>query len=280
MVNETCLVLGGGGVAGISWMTGLLAGLADTGHDVTDATLIIGTSAGSTVAAQLSSGRSLAELFARQSEPALQVRELPATVDLATYGASLGAVLQGAAPGEEAWRRIGAFALAASTVPEAARREVVAARLASHEWPVRRLQIVAVDTATGAPRVFDRASGVPLVDAVTASCAVPGVWPAVTIGGARYMDGGARSSDNADLASGFARVIVVSPLGLAWMLPTPYPLRDVVARLRSEGSDVTVLTPDEASIAAMGQNPLDPATRTPSAHAGRAQGRARPRSAL
>jgi NTE family protein len=280
MMNETCLVLGGGGLAGIAWMTGLLAGLAEAGNDVTDASLIIGTSAGSAVAAQLGSGLSLEALFARQSEPALQTREIPAHVDLATYGASVGAALQGVTSSEDAWRRIGALALAADSVPEAARREVVASRLPSHEWPVRRLQVVAVDTATGAHRVFDRASGVSLVDAVTASCAVAGVWPPVTIDGARYMDGGVRSIDNADLASGFARVIVVSPLGLSWMLPSPYPLRDVVARLRSEGSDVTVLTPDEGSIAAMGSNPLDPATRTPSAHAGRSQGRARPASTL
>ncbi len=280
MTNETCLVLGGGGLAGIAWMTGLLTGLAEAGSDVTDASLIIGTSAGSTVAAQVTSGLSLAALFARQTEPALQAREIPSNVDLASFGAAVAATLRGAASAEDGWRRLGAFALAAQTVPEGARREAIASRLPSHEWPSRRVQLVAVDTATGAHRVFDRASGVALVDAVAASCAVPGVWPPATIDGARYMDGGVRSSDNADLASGFARVIVVSPLGLSGMLPTPYPLRDVVARLRSEGSDVIVLTPDADSIAAMGKNPLDPATRAPSAHAGRAQGRMRPPSSL
>jgi NTE family protein len=142
------------------------------------------------------------------------------------------------------------------------------------------MQIVAVDAITGAHRVFDRESGVPLVDAVTASCAVPGVWPPVTIGGVRYIDGGVRSSDNADLASGFARVVVLSPLGLTGVFPTPYPLRDVVARLRAEGSEVRVLAPDADSIAAMGANPLDPSTRTPAARAGRAQGRARPPTVL
>lgn len=278
MVSETCLVLGGGGVAGIAWITGLLAGLADAGEDVTNAALVIGTSAGAVVAAQLGSALSLEALFARQTEPALQAREIAANVDLAAFGASLGNVLQGATSAEDGWRRIGAFALAATTVPEAARRDAVASRLPSREWPARRIQIVAVDAATGAHRVFDRASGVPLVDAVTGSCAVPGIWPPTTIGSARYVDGGVRSSDNTDLASGFGRVIVVSPMGLSGVLPTPYPLREAVARLRSEGSEVRVLSPDAASIAAMGANPLDPTTRTPSAHAGRAQGRARPAS--
>ena len=113
-----------------------------------------------------------------------------------------------------------------------------------------------------------------LVDAVAASCAVPGIWPPVTIGGSRYMDGGVRSPDNADLAAGFGRITVISPLGFDSPIPSPLPLRDVVARLRAEGSAVTVIVPDAASAAAIGANPLDPATRTPASNAGRAQGRA------
>ena len=88
------------------------------------------------------------------------------------------------------------------------------------------------------------------------------------------MDGGVRSSDNADLAQGTARIVVVSPLGLDSPLPTPMPLRAVVASLREGGAHVTVLSPDDASRSAIGANPLDPATRAPVAEAGRAQGRA------
>ncbi len=179
---------------------------------MTDADLLIGTSAGSSVAAQLGSGLSLEALFARQVDPALQTREIASNVDLATLGASLASVLGGASSSEEL-RGVesAASALATKTVPEVARREVLASRLPSHEWPARRTRIVAVDATTGVHRIFDRTSGVPLVDAVAASCAVPGVWPPVTIGDARYMDGGVRSSDNADLASGFARIVIVSP---------------------------------------------------------------------
>jgi NTE family protein len=68
--------------------------------------------------------------------------------------------------------------------------------------------------------------------------------------------------------------VVLSPLGLNSPFRQPVPLPDVVARLRSDGSQVTVIAPDEASVAAMGINPLDPATRVPAARAGRAQGRA------
>ncbi|MDQ2815439.1 MAG: patatin-like phospholipase family protein, partial [Actinomycetota bacterium] len=146
--------------------------------------------------------------------------------------------------------------------------------LPSRQWPARRILLVAVDAETGETRVFDRQSGVELIDAVAASCAVPGVWPPVTIGGRRYVDGGVRSSDNADLAAGCARIVVLSPLGYDSPFPSPMPLRDVVGRLRSEGSAVTVITPDEASVTAVGINPLDPATRLPAAQAGRTQGRA------
>jgi NTE family protein len=273
MVEGQALVLGGGGVAGIAWMTGLLAGLADTGQDVTGADLLVGTSAGAAVAAQVGSGLSLDALFARQVDPALQAREISVEVNMTEVAAEFAALLAGATSAQDVQRRVGAYALAASTVSEAERLAAVGSRLPSPRWPARRLLLVAVDAETGETRVFDRDSGVDLVDAVAASCAVPGIWPPVTIGGRRYVDGGIRSSDNADLASGHARIVVLSPLGPDSPFPTPLPLRTVVARLRSEGSAVTVIVPDEASVAAIGTNPLNPATRIPAAEAGRDQGR-------
>jgi NTE family protein len=274
MPEGTTLVLGGGGVAGIAWMTGLLAGLADAGHDVTGADSVIGTSAGANVAAQVGSGLPLDELFARQADPARQAAEIAAEVDLQQFGAEFAGLFSGPATEHEALARIGAFALAAQTVPEAARRAVIESRLPAADWPAREILLVAVDAESGAVRVFDRESGVSLIDAVAASCAVPGVWPPVTIGARRYVDGGVRSSDNADLAIGAARVVIVSPLGWDSPLPSLFPLRSVVSQLRADGTEVTVLTPDAASAAAIGPNPLDPATRTPAARAGRAQGRA------
>ncbi len=274
MPDNHALVLGGGGVAGIAWATGLLAGLADGGHDVAGAGLLIGTSAGAAVAAQLGSGLPLAELLANQTEPGRQAAEIPADVDLAAMMAELGPELAGVSSAQELLRRIGAYALAARTVSEGARRAVIESRLPVHDWPERALQLTAVDTETGELRVFDRNSGVSLVDAVAASCAVPGIWPAVTIGERRYMDGGARSSDNADLAAGYSRITVISPLGYDARSPSPRPLRAVVAQLRDGGAEVTVIVPDAVSVAAMGVNPLDPSVRTPTAQAGLAQGQA------
>jgi NTE family protein len=274
MSDTHALVLGGGGVAGIAWMTGLLTGLADAGDDVTGADLIIGTSAGASVAAMLGSGLALEDLFARQSDPAMQPAELMAELDVAKMTVEAAAYLRGATTAAEIQRRIGAYALAADTVPEARRRAVIESRLPVRDWPDRRIQVTAVDALSGELAVFDARSGVSLVDAVTASSAVPGVWPPVTIGASKYIDGGVRSADNADLASGFGRITVISPLGFNSPLQTSLPLRDVVAGLRADGSDVTVIVPDAASAAAMGLNPLDPATRTPASSAGRAQGRA------
>lgn len=274
MAGEQALVLGGGGVAGIAWMTGLLAGLSDAGQDITAAAVIIGTSAGANVAAQIGSGLGLDELFARQTEPGLQAAEIAAELDLDTLGGQMADSLAGATSTQDALRQLGAWALATQTVPEAARRAVIESRLPSHEWPSRPIRLVAVDCVTGEMRVFDAASGVSLVDAVGASSAVPGVWPPVTIGGHRYMDGGVRSMDNADLAEGAAQITVVSPFGLSAPVELPMPLRDVVTRLRDGGAQVTVIEPDQASVDAMGANPLDPGTRAPAAKAGRAQGHA------
>src|SRR6202011_3154112 len=93
------------------------------------------------------------------------------------------------------------------------RRAMVAARLPRQQWPYRRMIVVAVNAHTGELAAFDRDSGVELVDAVTASTALPGLVPTVSINGTRYIDGGVRSPDNADLASGYANVVVLSPLG-------------------------------------------------------------------
>jgi NTE family protein len=267
------LVLAGGGVSGIAWMTGLLAGLADAGQDVTGVDVIVGTSAGSTVAAQLGSGLGLEALYARQVEPELQAAEIMAEVDLESFGVEIAAVLQNATTVPEMRRAVGRFALDAATVPELERHAVIESRLPSHEWPARALKIVAVDAESGQPLVFDSASGVSLVDAVTASCAVPGVWPPATIDGRRYVDGGVRSSANADYAAGASRVLAIVPLGTVELFPTDKTLAQAVDELRASGAEVAIVEPDEASWAAIGTNPLDPSTRKPAAEAGRTQGR-------
>jgi NTE family protein len=262
------LVLGGGGLSGVAWETGILAGLAAGGADVTTADYVLGTSAGATVAAQIGSGLAIAELFDRQTMPALQSAELTPDLGRVIELMESWATLPLEFPDPAELRRVvGQRALAVQTVPEAERRAVIAGRLPQHTWPSRQLAVVAVDAHSGEVRVFDNDSGANLVDAVTASCAIPGIWPPVTIGPARYIDGGTRSVVNADLAAGYQRVLILAPMA-------DPSLDEQVAGLVGAGeeAEVLVITPDDESTAAFGLNPLDPAVRAPAARAGYAQG--------
>jgi NTE family protein len=266
-------VLAGGGVAGIAWETGVLLGIEDVEPHVAAKLIgapraLLGTSAGAAVAAQLAGGTPLAELFAAQL--ADETAELYVDVDLVSFGATVAdAVAQAASP-EDARRRLGAIALAAQTPTTEARRAVIEARLPVRSWGDRSLRVTAVDAETGELRIFDRASGVDLVDAVMASCAVPGVWPVVEIEGHRYMDGGMRTVSNADLAAGADPVLIITPS--TERTPTGPSISgaelDALAPAR-----VHVIYADAASIASFGANPLDPAARKPAALAGREVGR-------
>jgi NTE family protein len=262
------LVLGGGGVTGIAWELGILTGLAAGGSDLTDADLIIGTSAGAVVAAQITSGIALVELLERQIRGYGQ--EISAKLDT-WRGVSIGlSAMRHRRDPREFRRRIGTMALATETVPESDRIAVIASRLPSHEWPERDIRIVAVDAATGEPEIFTRASGVPLINAVAASCAVPGVWPPATIGGRRFIDGGMRSAANADLAAACDRIVMITPITLG--AGAMASVKTQADALRAGGAEVTVISPDEQSEEAIGSNPLDPAQRAASASAGRVQG--------
>jgi NTE family protein len=266
--GERALVLGGGGLSGIAWETGVLAGLAAAGADVAAADYVLGTSAGATVAAQLGSGLSLTELFERQTVPGLQSAELSPDIGRVIELMESWEKLPLEYPDPvELRREVGQRALTVETVPEAERRAVIAGRLPQHSWPSRKLAVVAVEASTGDVRVFDKDSGADLVDAVTASCAIPGIWPPVTIGTGRYIDGGTRSAVNADLAAGYRRVLILAPMA-------DLALEEQSAGLVAGGEEVQVqvIIPDDESTAAFGLNPLDPGVRAPAARAGYAQG--------
>jgi NTE family protein len=175
-------------------------------------------------------------------------------------------------------RRMGAAALdmdAASDGSGQTRwRATVAARLPSQLWPERTVLITAVNAHTGEPVVFDRHSGVDLVDAVAASCASGFAYG---IGGSRYIDGGYRSNaENADLAAGYARVLVLSPFGGRSRTPVDWGmhLATQVDELRAGGSRVETIFPDSNSEHMFGANAMDLSLRPPAARAGYDQGRA------
>jgi NTE family protein len=290
--GERALVFGGGGSAGNAWEIGVIAGLFDAGLDVTGADLVIGTSAGSTAAAQVSSTTRPAELLAgilagpprpgagpgsgagpggsdrgRVQSPPVNLLE------------KTSAIIAAAEDPADMRRRLGAAALemdaASGSSGQTQRRATVAARLPSQHWPQRPLLIVAVDAQTGEPAVFDRHSGVDLADAVTASTAGPGA-PPHRIGDNRYIDGGYRSPENADLAAGYKRVLVLSPLGGRTRAPLDWGMHLAAQadELRAHGSRVETILPDSSSRDAFGGNLMDVSTRPPAAQAGYNQGRA------
>jgi len=310
--SQRALVLAGGGAAGNAWELGVVAGLAAEGVDLLEADLIVGTSAGSTVAAQITSGTSPADLYAAvlaeqprpgpadgrqhggqrhggspgpgQGSPGrarATADHTPGTADHARGGLGQAGrsyvewsdgVIAASADPADLRRRMGAAALAKDDgLGQAGWRDVVAARLPVHDWPDRRLVITAVDARTGAPVLFDRHSGIDLVDAVAAS-----TGNGYPIGDERYLNGGYRRSENADVATGYGRVLVLSPFGgrtrmpLEWRMDLASQVRD----LQDGGSRVETVFPDAGAGDVFDANALDPSTRRQAAHGGYQQGRA------
>lgn len=296
--RERALVLGGGGSTGNAWLIGVIAGLSDAGLDVTAADVTVGTSAGATAAAQLA-GATPAELLAAILAAAPQQRTGPAGPDRRTGGPRLAGVdRRSGGPGPAAGlmartssiidsaedaadmrRRMGMAALehdaASGDTRRTQWRATVAARLPSPNWPERALLITAVDAHTGDPVVFDRRSGVELVDAVAASCSNGFAYRIADRG---YIDGGYRSNaENADLAAGCARVLVLSPFGGRARTPVAWGLHlaTQVDALRSGGSAVETIFPERDAEPLFGANAMDLSLRPAAARAGYEQGAAR-----
>jgi NTE family protein len=273
--HRFALVLSGGGVTGVAWETGLLKGLRDAGLDLTGADLVVGTSAGSIVGTQIAAGLDLDTMYARQLETPDPRFEYSPKVDFLQEFAQLSPELTAAAsvqPADEpglpqpARVAIARRAREAQTVPEAERLEIIARRLMVTNWPTRELIVTAVDVDDGTFVTWTRDSGVQLTSAVASSCAVPFVWPPVTINGRRYMDGGTRSGSNADLAVGYQRVVVLVPMGSVSLLGASLVKEQRI--LEHAGASVFVVEGDTAAKAAFGPNPLDPSHRTAAAEAG------------
>lgn len=283
--NKRALVLAGGGAAGNAWELGLIAGLADARVDLTEADLIIGTSAGSTVAAQITSGTRPAELYAAilaevPPPPAGDVgsgRGRAPGLSGPSYMEWSNKIIGSAEDAYDMRCRMGAVALemdASSGSRPNHWRDIVAARLPSHDWPQQPVLIAAVDAQTGDPVVFERHSGIELVDAVAASTS-SGFGGSYRIGENRYINGGYRRSENADLAAGYGRVLVLSPFGGRSRMPREWgmDLATQVSELRAGGSRVETVFPDAGAGDVFDANALDPSTRRQAARGGYEQGR-------
>ncbi len=277
------MVLGGGGSTGNAWLIGVIAGLFDSGLDVTTADLTVGTSAGSTAAAQVA-GATPPELFAatlvappRRTVPSAAAGR-PRTKPVANHLERVQKIIDSAEDVADMRRRMGAAALKMEAASDGSWqdqwRTTVASRLPSQQWPERSVLITAVDAETGDPAVFDRDSGVDLADAVAASCSSGLPY---RIGDGRFIDGGYRSNaENADLAAGHSRVLVLSPFGGRTLLPLEWGmhLAAQVDGLRAHGSRVETIFPDSGSEHLFGPNAMDLSLRPAAAQAGYDRGTA------
>ena len=274
------LVLGGGGPVGVAWEAGLLAGLADAGVDLSDADRIVGTSAGSIVGAHLARGDTPGDLFTASGTVSSPEGRAPA-VDadaLMAIGSAIFDGITGARPHEEIVRELGQKALAAQTITEEQFVDVVGLTLGL-DWPERDYACTAFDVDSGAFVAWDAASGAPFDRAVTSSCAVPALFPPITIGGRRYMDGGVISGTNAALAAGHDKVVIVSVIsrvvpGAEEFLRGPLDLE--ITALRDAGAEVELLEFDDGTQAAAGGDLMSftPAVVDAVGAAALAQGRA------
>lgn len=293
------LVLGGGGPVGIAWESGLAVGLGGLGVDLAAADRIIGTSAGSVVGAELALGLDLeaaARALAATRRPATEIGTAPGP-DLAPTAASDGGTMA-----DRMQRLMEAMAAAAASdgPPEAARAEIGRLSLETpglaestfvaffdqvkgFAWP-DRFACTSVDATTGEFVVWDAASGIDLQLGVASSCSVPCVYPAVTIDGRRYIDGGMRSGLNADVACGSDVVLVVSVMMLELPEGVSNPMFDrmrasVTAEFEAvvaAGGELAVIEPgaEFLDVSGFGTRLMDASVAVEAFEAGRRQGAA------
>jgi NTE family protein len=255
------LVLGGGGVVGTAWMTGLAGELRRAGVDLAGADVIAGTSAGAIVGTMLATGQDL-DLLDLPARPAGQGGSAPEP-DPGRLTEVFAVLRDTSLEPADARRRVGRLALAAETITEQAHIAGISTLITARAWPDRELLVTAVDIETGELKVWDRAGGAALTTAVASSCALPGVSPPVTVDGRRYMDGGIGSGTNADVVTGADVLVVVEPL--AHLFPREPLERELAA---TGAGTVITINPDQAALDAFGTNLGDWAAWQPARQAG------------
>jgi NTE family protein len=268
IIPTRALVLGGGGITGIGWEVGVLAGLLDEGVDLRNADTVFGTSAGSFVGANFSSGADWNEIFAAQAraadhEPVMRTDPAVFQAWQEAFRGGLGNARRVGAAFGEISRRF------PSSIAAEVRMDAVRSRLRSDRWP-ETMRVTITDAVTGELTLLGPGDGVSIETATAASGAVPGIWPSVVIQGREYVDAGMVSPANASLAAGHDVVVVLAPMpaGYAGISSA----QDDVNRL-NETATAVLASPDDQSREAIGSNPYDPTRASAAAAAGRRQGR-------
>jgi NTE family protein len=251
---------------GRAWQLGILKGLRDAGIDLTQADLIVGTSAGANLAAQLRSGKTIDDLYSQLVTPPSGLSPSPnpncsqAGVDQA-YFQETNRLYISAPDSTSALRsEVGQRALAATKVISEDAWILCIGAATPHEWPSQPLRLASVSVSDGTVRLFDSTQGVPIERALAASNAVPGLVAPITVGNQRYMDGAVFGA-NIEGAAGYPVVVAVTPIGIARA-------KQETESVRSKGVQVIDVAPDEESVAARGPNIFDASRQKPAAEAG------------
>ena len=269
------LVLGGGGVVGIAWEIGVLDALAQDGAlDATAARTLVGTSAGSVVGTQLAAGQRLDDLVAAQlNPPKVAVGGGAAAPDMNAVMQIFGGMMTASEMTTELAKTTGRLALEAPTGSEDAWVGSFDAFMGVSDWPEADLRVVAMSCTKGERRVWSSADGVPIQRAVASSCAVPGLFPPVTIDGDRYTDGGAWSPSNADIlvGEGLDAVLFIGPIG--GFLTGPPQVEAELAAAAAKGARTGSLLPGP-SFEELRMKLMDPAFRAQGLEVGREDGKA------
>ena len=249
MSKDKALVLGGGGITGIAWEAGVLAGLIDSGIKMNQVDKILGSSAGSFVGAILANNQNMQAYY--QDLATHHSESDNAQLDPAIYGLWTKAFIKGRDNEQLIGQHLGDIINShPSTVSPETRSDSIQQRLGNAKW-TNQLEITAINTKTGKLSTFNENSGVSLKEAVTASGAVPGLWPHINLLGESWIDGGMISSTNAMLVSDYQDIIILAPLSQKLgQVPSVY---EEAEKLK-EQSNVTLIVPDENSKGSIGQN--------------------------
>lgn len=258
---KKALVLGGGGIVGIAWEQGIIAGLKAGGINLSDADTILGTSAGSVVGSQLASGSSFDQADPPSAEQTRQLAELTEQLDLVLLG-KVFEIWMHTSTNPNASREIGALAAQTGGWSEQQWLTVNQDMHGLDDWPTGDLRITALEMATGELQIHT-AGNAPFNKAIAASCAVPAMFPAITINGCRYIDGGVISCTHADqlLPDQPDAVIIIAPITTASVVygeGAEKSLQREVSELESSGAQVLAITPEASDVAAFGGNMMDP----------------------
>jgi NTE family protein len=246
------LVLSGGGFVGVAWELGVVGGLRAGGVDPHRFDLIVGTSAGSIAGLTLASDAPYEAILQAGSDLALELAGFNERMDPELTGRIFARNPMAGNPDQGQRAEIGAMASLAAIGLEDRFVESFARFLPDAPWP-SALAVTAVDVEDGAFVTWRADSGVPLVRAVAASCAVPGVFPPVTIAGRRYMDGAIRSPTSVDVAAGHEAVVVISPVATT---STPH-FDAEIETVRNARGRLTDIRPNAGPVVLGGPDAID-----------------------